>query len=294
MRMNSECMQCVWKDHWELVRNEPDEEARLLFLRRAMRVIADTDPKYAAPARIGALREIYQEMFPGRPDLEEKKRLYNERMLARLPLLRARLAGSADRLASAIWMAIAANYIDFGMLSEIDDDKLDELLFTPDPDVLRPDELSHLRADLARAGRVLYALDNCGEVVVDRLVMELLLEEFPGIRLTALTRSKPIFNDATVKDAQAVGISQFARVIGNGSGICGTEIDLLSEEARRAVLEADVIFSKGLGNFESLSGCGLNVYYLFLSKCALYEKLYGLPYFRGAFFNDRRFFPNGL
>ena len=38
--------------------------------------------------------------------------------------------------------------------------------------------------------------------------------------------------------------------------------------------EADVIISKGQGNFETLYGCGLNVYYLYPHHDELHSYLY--------------------
>lgn len=293
MRMNSECAVCVWKTHWALVENEPNDDVRLSFVKRAMASIAKTDSRFPAPVLTAELQAIYQELYPGKGDFSEKKRFYNEQMLSRLPDLRNRLSKSRDALKGAIWMAIAANYIDFGILTEIDEEKLEDMLFTPDARVLER-ELDNFRRDLISAKNVLYALDNCGEAVLDLLVIEALKKEFPHISITALVRAKPIVNDVTMDDARQIGLDKIARVIGNGSNICGTQLDLLSPEAKRAADTADIIISKGQGNFETLSGCGLNVYYLFLTKCRLYEKLFGLPYFTGAFINERRFFPDGL
>ncbi|NLF28259.1 MAG: hypothetical protein GX592_10205, partial [Clostridiales bacterium] len=52
---------------------------------------------------------------------------------------------------------------------------------------------------------------------------------------------------------------------------------------------ADVVIAKGQGNFETLSGTGLNTYYLFLCKCRLYTPLFGMEHMRGQLINERRF-----
>ena len=52
----------------------------------------------------------------------------------------------------------------------------------------------------------------------------------------------------------------------------------------------DVIISKGQGNFETLNGCGLNIYYLFLCKCEWFVKRFGMERFKGVFINDRNCF----
>ena len=66
-------------------------------------------------------------------------------------------------------------------------------------------------------------------------------------------------------------------VIDNGNDVAGTVPELLSGEARQAMEEADVILSKGMGNVETLLGCGKNIYYAFLVKCQRFVNLMGKP-----------------
>ena len=51
--------------------------------------------------------------------------------------------------------------------------------------------------------------------------------------------------------------------------------------------EADILIAKGHGNFESLHGCGLNIYYLFLCKCQWFMERFGLPQYSGVFINEK-------
>ena len=46
--------------------------------------------------------------------------------------------------------------------------------------------LEELRAEAAAAKRLVYACDNCGEVVLDMLLMEEMKKENPGLQITAL------------------------------------------------------------------------------------------------------------
>lgn len=72
-----------------------------------------------------------------------------------------------------------------------------------------------------------------------------------------------VINDATMKDAVLVGLTREIEVMGNGDDAAGTILGRISKEARKNIEEADMILAKGQGNFESLFGCGLNIYYLF-------------------------------
>ena len=66
-------------------------------------------------------------------------------------------------------------------------------------------------------------------------------------------------------------------VIDNGNQVAGTLPELLGPEAKAAFESADVILSKGMGNVETLLGCGKNIYYAFLVKCRRFVNLMGAP-----------------
>ena len=117
--------------------------------------------------------------------------------------------------------------------------------------------------------------DNCGEVVCDRLVIEELSRRFPSLSVTVLVRGQDALNDATREDAAQVGLDSVADIADNGCGVAGTPLEYVGEAARGLLEGADVILSKGQGNFETMHGCGLNVYYSFLCKCDWFQKRFG-------------------
>ena len=119
--------------------------------------------------------------------------------------------------------------------------------------------------------------------------MEELKRENPGLEITALVRGENVLNDATMEDAETVGIGRIAKIVGNGSNIGGTQREYLGEEAKRALMEADVVIAKGQGNFETMTGAGWNAYYLFLAKCPYYQKWFGMEHMSGQLVNERRF-----
>ena len=66
-------------------------------------------------------------------------------------------------------------------------------------------------------------------------------------------------------------------MIDNGNRVPGTQIDMLSDEAREALNTADVILAKGMANCETMYGCGYNVYYAFLVKCEKFVTIFKQP-----------------
>ena len=103
-------------------------------------------------------------------------------------------------------------------------------------------------------------MDNCGEIVADKLLIKVIQEQYPEIHITVVARGMEVLNDAVIEDANDVGLTKIVEVIGNGNGIAGTQINKLSKEARTVLDKADIIISKGQGNFETIHGCGRNIY----------------------------------
>ena len=95
-------------------------------------------------------------------------------------------------------------------------------------------------------------------------------------------------NDATMEDAQDIGLTELTTVIGNGNEVGGTWLPHISSEAREALESADLIIAKGQGNYETLHDCGLNIYYLFLCKCKWFQYQFNAKPLQGMFINERR------
>lgn len=287
MQLYSECMYCIVEHHWSLVKDCPDEARKAAFMRDVLRTVAEADPDEAAPVPTAKLQRLFRERFSKEDGYRSLKRKYNDLVLSWMPELRQALASAADPFKLAVWMAMAANYIDFGILKEVDDARLKRMLATPDERAVGTPALEELRAEAAAAKRLVYACDNCGEVVLDMLLMEEMKKENPGLQITALVRGENVLNDVCAEDARAVGLDRLAKIVGNGSNIGGTQMAYLGDEAREAMLNADLIISKGQANFETLIGAGLNVYYLFLAKCPHYTKWFGMEHMAGQLLHTR-------
>ena len=117
----------------------------------------------------------------------------------------------------------------------------------------------------AGAQSILYLADNAGEIAFDRL----LVEQIPTERVTVAVRGHPVINDATLHDAQAVGLDRIVEVVENGSDAPGTILKDCSADFRRRFAEADLIIAKGQGNFESLYDAPGNLLFLFKVKCSV-------------------------
>ncbi len=113
-------------------------------------------------------------------------------------------------------------------------------------------DIKPFRNSLKEASTLLYICDNSGEIVFDMLFIKELQRAYPKLKIVAALRDKPIINDATLKDARVVGLDRLVTIISSGSVYPGTILPETTEEFQKLFTSADVILSKGQGNFETL------------------------------------------
>ena len=182
----------------------------------------------------------------------------------------------------------AANYIDFSAVADVNEEKLAELLSKAVSQNISREEYLKFCEDLQLAGKLVYLTDNCGEIVLDKIFIRHMQENFPNLQITAIVRGGDVINDATMEDADEVGLTKIVPCVGNGNAAPGTIIKRLSKQAKDILCDADVIISKGQGNFESLYGENLNPYYLFLCKCELFVRRFHMKQYQSMFVREER------
>ena len=286
MKVSAECMHCLVKRQANNIKKYSDEEKKAEYLGKVLGIIANNAAEEPAPVLLSHIGRLHEEYF-GKPfSFDELKKGYNAMMLEKENEIRGKIGEAQDPLALALRFAQIGNFIDFGAMDSVDDAKLMEFLEQAETLPLSEDTYAKFTENLKTAKKLVYMTDNCGEVVLDKLLLETIAGIAPHVEKTIIVRGEPVLNDATMEDALQVGIEACGKVIPNGTNIAGTYIPWLSAEAKQAVEEADLLISKGQGNFESLHGCGLNIYYLFLCKCQWFMERFGLPQYSGVFINE--------
>lgn len=293
MRMNPFCMCCAVNKQEKLIRKFNDTDRKTEYMKQVMSLIANAGPQDCAPSISIDLKKLYAEYWDEKPeDYTAVKHEFNQLMLDMEKRLEDNIRNSSDLLETALLYARIGNYIDFAALSHVDKDTMLSMIESENKEPLDSIEYKHFLEDLSNASSFVYLTDNCGEIVMDKLVIRILKELYPSLDITVIVRGIPVINDATMDDAEEIGMTSFVKVIGNGSGVGGTWLPDISEEARHLLDTADVILAKGQGNFETLNDCGLNIYYLFLCKCEWFQKIFHTRPLQGMFVNERRTIPD--
>ena len=132
-------------------------------------------------------------------------------------------------------------------------------------------DMEAFEKDIMKAKRILIIGDNAGEIVFDKILAEQLSMEREVIYAV---RDRAIINDATVEDAFKAGIADYAMIVSTGCGAPGAVLELCSGEFQDVFNNADVVISKGQGNFEALSETSRRVYFLLKAKCSKIAKAF--------------------
>lgn len=282
-------MCCAANKQEKKIRKFPDMARKTEYMQKVMTLLGNPDENACTPSLSADLRKLYRE-FWGEPaeDYTTEKKEFNSLMLGLESNIEKNIRFSDDALKTALLYSRIGNYIDFAALSKVDRNTILNLIHRENKDPLDPVEYGHLKEDLSQAARLVYITDNCGEIVLDKLVIKVLKSYYPNLDITVIVRGFPVVNDATMEDALETGLADLVTVIGNGSDAPGTWLPGISKEARKCIEEADVVIAKGQGNFESLHECGLNIYYLFLCKCDWFQQRFHAKPLQGMFLNERR------
>ena len=289
MQFSTYCIECLTRRQAKLLRAQNDEEKAFACFREMLQAMIDAPSGVAAPFVVERFNRIFARYFSDDDRYAQIKRDSNAFVLRRAERIRTVIASADDPVLMGLRYARAGNYIDFGALDgRVSDAQLDDLLDRAHEDVIDPAEYANLISDLAKAKKLLYLTDNAGEIVLDMLLIEALQKDFPALDICVCVRGGPILNDATCTDAEEIGLSRLVRVIDSGVPVGGTQIGYVGKTLQRELDTADVILAKGQGNFETMWGCGLNVYYAFLCKCDWFTKLFRVPRLTGMFVNEHR------
>ena len=286
IRLKPECISCLVDKQLSAYPKDIALTEKIDYMQGVLKIISEATYDMSAPVIVRQIYDLQKEMFGMETDYTEIKKYFNAQMLNRYNDFYTKIKNSDDRLKLAIQYAMIGNYIDFGAMKEVEEEKLNELLEQAKEINLDNQEFENLRSEIMTKKKMVYLTDNCGEIVFDKLLISLIREMNPELEITVLVRGGNVLNDATMDDAIQVGLDQITTVIGNGSNIAGTCLEKISEEAFEYIKNADFVISKGQGNFETLQECGLNIYYLFLCKCIMFANTFQVPRFTGMLLND--------
>lgn len=286
MKARAGCIPCFLHQAVEALELcDADHETSIRTMQRLIVYTSQVDFDLSPPEISLHIHRIIREET-GNPDpYRQVKRLSTETVNALLPELHGLMEHTDDPLALAVKIGALGNVMDFGTPIRMDiTEKIRDTLGSD----LTIFDIREFRREVEGARHILFLGDNAGEIVLDTF----LLSELAGAgnrgerSITYGVREGPIINDATMVEAREAGIDRYATVITTGSQAPGTLLSHATPDLVHALRQADLIVSKGQGNYESLSSDpllatlvrgGVPVYFLLTVKCPIVGAYAGVP-----------------
>jgi hypothetical protein len=294
MRTELDCIPCFFRQALETARLSG---ASRVIQRRVLHEVAQILPSFSlkvSPPEIA--RSVYGivSRVTRKKDPYRKMKLQSNRVALMIyPALRRRISEAANRLQKAAEMAIAGNIIDYGVRNSLNiREEMKKILNRKDKSSGENNAaFIHYRDfedAIKKARNILYLGDNAGETVFDRILIEELRQSDPGKQIIYAVRESPIINDALIEDAYQSGIHKIATVVSSGSDAPGTILSLCSKDFMKKFRAADVIISKGQGNFETLSDEKKPIFFMLMAKCAVVAEHIGCSVGRTLLLSNRK------
>ena len=281
MRIDLRCVPCNMQAMLRIMdENSIEREEQITVMSGFLRKMAKMDLDSETPIDIGRnVGESLELVFKGSDPFREIKKASNKALLEIYDQLKQRLLRLPDPLKAAIKLSVAGNIIDFAPGHRIDIDRTLEQALSQQ---FALDDLDLLVSRIRSTPDMLIIGDNCGEAVLDKLLME--IAAVPETYFAV--RSKPALNDITMKEALEIGLDEVATLVDSGAEAPGAQEKSMSTELARVYSKASIVISKGQGNLEGLSSAEREVFFLLMAKCEVIASFLGVK--KGSFVAYRK------
>ncbi|MBP3790710.1 MAG: DUF89 family protein [Methanobrevibacter sp.] len=275
MKISYECGPCFLRQAKEALDLSTDDELlKMEIMEDIFKFLSDNFKVDTNSNGTGsAMHKMIIEKTGCRDPYFKEKIEGNEIALKYLPDVK-RILDEDDSLENYVKIAIVGNILDFGAF-KLDDD-IESVIKQSLCKELAVKDIEEFEKSLKTHDKVLYLVDNTGEIVFDKLLLEKIKEY--DIDITIAVKSEPILNDATRKEALDAGLDEFGEIVEIGCGTVGYVDSEISDEFRKIFDDHVFVISKGMGNFEGLSEIDLSskeIYFLLCAKCNTISRAIG-------------------
>ena len=269
MKTYLECIPCFIKQSLEAARMATDDETvHETVLKEVMNHLENISFNNSPPELSRDVHKIIKTITKSKDPYKKVKDQSNQKVKNLYPHLKKLVNDADDSLLMAVKLAIVGNVIDFGTSNRFN---LEDMIDTAVKKQFADEAYPQFKKTLEQAKNILYLADNSGEIFFDKLLIEELVKREKDI--TYVVKANPIINDVLVEDAKFAGIDNLATIIEGDAGqkrsAPGMVLSYVSKEFLEKLRIADMVISKGQGNYESLSDIDREVFFLLMVKCPL-------------------------
>ncbi len=267
MKIYPECYNCFISQAIRSSRIHTDDKQKILdVVQKVVKVLVDIDHSVPPPLISEDVYGTIKSTLGVYDPYKEIKRKYSDIASGYMPFAKNRIESSKEPLECALKLALSGNIIDFG--SEIKHFDIEDTIKKTIESGFDIDDTHLFKKSLSRAMKLVLLADNAGESVFDMILTQTIKQLYPDIEIYVFVRGGPIINDVTKDDALYIGMDRVAEIVETSKAIPGFWPPFCKKECKRIWESADIVISKGQGNFETLSEIDdSRIFFLFIVKC---------------------------
>ena len=267
MKISYECGPCFLRQAREAMDlSTDDENLKMETMEEIFKYLGGVFKEGTNSNKTGSMMHKIIKQKTGCIDPYYKEKIEgNEIALKYLPDVKEILKRDSS-LENYVKIAIIGNILDFGAFT-LDDD-IESVIKSSLEKELTIKDIEEFEDSLKKHDKVLYLVDNTGEIVFDKLLLEKIKEY--DLDITIAVKSEPILNDACMAEALDAGLDEFGEIVEIGCGTVGYVDSEISDEFREIFKSHEFVISKGMGNYEGLTEIDLSdkdIYFLLCAKC---------------------------
>ncbi|MHB1253028.1 MAG: damage-control phosphatase ARMT1 family protein [Candidatus Humimicrobiaceae bacterium] len=279
MKVQIDCVPCQVKQSLATAKKLTTDES---IISRTLKEALDIASKFESHENVFSLyyemQESVKKINPDGDPYKEFKKEFNEICLKIAPELKKNAYSSSDVFTSGLKITLAGNAIDVMQGNLLNEDYLRESINKSLLQDINSDNIELLKQNIADAGKILFIGDNAGEIVFDKVFIEIIkdtvLHDLGIDKITYSVRGGPTLNDSTLDDAIMIGLDKLVKIVTTGIDLPAAYLPLCSKEFRKEYDNSDLIISKGQGNYEALFDEKKNIFFLLKLKCETFLKFF--------------------
>ena len=267
MKISYECGPCFLRQAREALDLSTDDETlKMEIMEDIFNYLSENFKEGTNSNNTGSTMHTIIKQKTGCSDPYRQEKIESNRLALKYLSEVKKILDVDDSLENYVKIAIIGNILDFGAFT-LDDD-IETVIKTSLEKDLTIKDIEEFENSLKTHDKILYLVDNTGEIVFDKLLLAKIKEY--DLNITIAVKSEPILNDACMDEALDAGLDEFGDIVEIGAGTVGYVDSKISDEFREIFNDHKFIISKGMGNYEGLTEIDLSnkdIYFLLCAKC---------------------------
>lgn len=280
MKLNLDCIPCFQRQALETSRIAgADTKIQQEVLRKVIQKLNNSKWEGNTWPLVLQVHQIVRQVTGVKDPYKKIKQKHNQILLKLYPIFENKVNIQKDPLLAAIKLSIAGNIIDFGPQNKLNSKEpnlkkpLDELLKKN----LAVNNYQEFKEKLKKSRKILFFLDNAGEIVLDRLLLETILKTKDLEKISLVVKAGPFLNDATLEDIKQINLSELGilRFLTVSNGDSNHAPKYNSDTVQSWIKQHDMTICKGQGNYEAFSDIK-DLFFMLITKCPLVASRLGV------------------